>query len=185
MSHEQLGDFDKALQGYEQSKQLKVGNLTMADPFILVLAMTRGDRALIEASLDKVTTADNDLLPPSSRALNPTMRSLLDEPEQAREALHRFAADPAYNSQFIRTVVMTVWASYFGDAELALKLQYQGDEPNVGVLYTLWRPIHKDMRRLPGFKDLVQKLGLVDYWRETGKWGDFCRPVGNDDFECS
>jgi len=25
---------------------------------------------------------------------------------------------------------------------------------------------------------------IDDYWRETGKWGDFCKPVGADDFEC-
>jgi len=40
------------------------------------------------------------------------------------------------------------------------------------------------MRRLPGFKDLVSKLGLVDYWRSSGNWGEFCRLVGADDFEC-
>ena len=26
--------------------------------------------------------------------------------------------------------------------------------------------------------------GLVDYWRQTGDWGDVCRPAGDDDFEC-
>jgi hypothetical protein len=30
----------------------------------------------------------------------------------------------------------------------------------------------------------VRELGLVDYWRASGKWGDFARPVGTDDFEC-
>jgi hypothetical protein len=40
------------------------------------------------------------------------------------------------------------------------------------------------MRQLPGFKDLVRDLGLVDYWRTSGKWSDFCHPVGEDDFEC-
>ena len=26
--------------------------------------------------------------------------------------------------------------------------------------------------------------GLQDYWRQSGKWSDFCGPVGKDDFEC-
>ncbi|MDQ1345699.1 MAG: hypothetical protein QG586_1230, partial [Pseudomonadota bacterium] len=26
--------------------------------------------------------------------------------------------------------------------------------------------------------------GLADYWRQTGEWGDVCRPAGADDFEC-
>jgi hypothetical protein len=40
-----------------------------------------------------------------------------------------------------------------------------------------------DMRRLPGFKTLMEKEGLLNYWRTTGNWADYCRPV-NDDFEC-
>jgi hypothetical protein len=32
-------------------------------------------------------------------------------------------------------------------------------------------------------KQLVRDLGLHDYWRKSGRWGDFARPVGNDDFE--
>ena len=40
------------------------------------------------------------------------------------------------------------------------------------------------MRKLPGFKDLLRDLGLVDYWRKTGNWADFVRPIGDDDFEC-
>jgi hypothetical protein len=31
----------------------------------------------------------------------------------------------------------------------------------------------------------VRELRLVDYWRSSGNWGDFCRPIGRNDFECS
>ena len=40
------------------------------------------------------------------------------------------------------------------------------------------------VRMLPGFKDLVRDLGLVDYWREFG-WGQHCKPVGESDFTCT
>jgi TolB-like protein/Tfp pilus assembly protein PilF len=180
-----LGDFDKALQEYKQAKQRKVGNLSLADSNLFVIAMGRHDRALMKTSLDKVIELDKTFLPPDNQSLNPTMRDLLDSPEQARETLHRFVKDPNYNNQFIRNVVIAVWASYFGDYELALNMQYQDGKPSVALTSSLWRQIHKGMRRLPGFKDLVRKLGLVDYWRMTGKWGEFCRPVGNDNFECS
>jgi hypothetical protein len=33
------------------------------------------------------------------------------------------------------------------------------------------------------FNQLVRDLGLYDYWRQSGKWSDFARPVGEDDFE--
>jgi hypothetical protein len=30
----------------------------------------------------------------------------------------------------------------------------------------------------------MREAGLADYWRQSGKWADSCRPVGEDDFEC-
>jgi len=39
------------------------------------------------------------------------------------------------------------------------------------------------MRRSEPFKQLVSKMGLVDFWRENG-WPDLCRPLGEVDFEC-
>lgn len=50
--------------------------------------------------------------------------------------------------------------------------------------WELWTPPYSGMRALPGFKALLRDAGIVDYWRQTGKWGDFCKPVGADDFEC-
>ena len=47
----------------------------------------------------------------------------------------------------------------------------------------LWMPVLGAARRDPRFKEIVRDMGLVDYWRRSGKWGDFARPVGDDDFE--
>ena len=44
------------------------------------------------------------------------------------------------------------------------------------------RPVY--LRTDPRFKVIVRDLGLVDYWRASDKWGDFCKPSGKDDFEC-
>ena len=30
---------------------------------------------------------------------------------------------------------------------------------------------------------VVRGVGLADHWRKTGRWGDFARPLGEDDFE--
>jgi hypothetical protein len=54
----------------------------------------------------------------------------------------------------------------------------------LAVMFQLWRPVENNVRRLPGFKDFVRELGLLDYWRTSGKWGEFCRPIGPSDFEC-
>jgi hypothetical protein len=108
----------------------------------------------------------------------------LDDPPAAREALRGFAQNPAYNNPLMSSV-MAAWASYFGDDELALDLFRNRQSEGSITGFTLWRPLHKRMRQLPGFKDLLRERGLVDYWRQTGKWGDYCRPLGDDDFTCS
>jgi hypothetical protein len=71
-----------------------------------------------------------------------------------------------------------MWAAYHGDAELALKALPSYPNPQA-----YWFEIRSGIRRLEEFKDIVRDLGLVDYWREFG-WGYYCRPIGNDDFEC-
>lgn len=70
------------------------------------------------------------------------------------------------------------WAAWLGDPELALELMRKAPD-----LWVFWMPHNAGVRGLPGFKQLVMEAGLVDYWREYG-WGDFCRPLGEDDFEC-
>jgi hypothetical protein len=111
------------------------------------------------------------------------MHALLDTPEAAGPELKTFLTDPAYTNPFNRNTI-AVWASYFGDHELALQVNQEISQSSGSLSAATWRPIHQPMRRLPGFKDLVKKTRLVDYWRKTGNWGEFCRPVGVDDFEC-
>jgi hypothetical protein len=53
-----------------------------------------------------------------------------------------------------------------------------------GNLSCVWVPSRSGFRSDPRLKDNVRGLGYVDYWRGTGKWGEFCKPVGEDDFEC-
>jgi hypothetical protein len=78
--------------------------------------------------------------------------------------------------------IVAHWAVFFGDEQLSLQaLKSFGSSLNT---FIIWRPDLTRVRQLPGFKDLVRDIGLVDYWRTSGNWGDFCKPVGKDDFEC-
>jgi hypothetical protein len=38
----------------------------------------------------------------------------------------------------------------------------------------LFTPVTRNLRQDPGFVGLAARMGLVKYWRETGKWPDFC-----------
>jgi hypothetical protein len=79
-------------------------------------------------------------------------------------------------------------ADALGDRDLAfstlqlLFTQLRGE--NSGVWYQPWLLVHSGARADPRFKELMRLGGLPDFWRQSGKWPDFCGPVGTDDFEC-
>ncbi len=51
------------------------------------------------------------------------------------------------------------------------------------ILAQVWNNWGVELRRDPRFKEWVEKLGYVDFWRKYG-WPDRCRSTGPDDFEC-
>ena len=110
---------------------------------------------------------------------------LLDKPKQAVSLIRQFAGSDKNNS-FLTHIITAEYAAYFGENDLALENLKQ--TAHLGgpwsTSYTLWHPIFKNIRTMPGFKDIVTSLGMVDYWRTTGNWGEFCHPAGKDDFEC-
>lgn len=51
------------------------------------------------------------------------------------------------------------------------------------ISYTLFRPTMASVRRDPRFMPLAKRLGLLDYWRASGHWPDFCNRPGID-YDC-
>jgi len=47
----------------------------------------------------------------------------------------------------------------------------------------LWGSALAEYRASDAFKDFARKIKMEAYWRKHG-WPDFCRPLGDDDFEC-
>jgi hypothetical protein len=172
------GDIDRALAvnaaglalpGYENNPQLRGSRL--------LLLLAKGDRASIAAYRDQAPV-DED-----RSAGNLELIGLLDQPDTALQVLRNRAENPALSPQALG--VLSAWAAYFGDANYALELLRRRFALSISQSALIFRPLYADTRKLAGFKDLVNDLGLVDYWRTTGNWGDFCRPLaGNDDFEC-
>jgi len=177
IAYEQSGNFSKAQAEFERCRDL-IGDKQMVDASYLGLAMEMEDRDKIESLSGKYI--DEDPLSPGSKFVS-TMRSHLDRPEQARIELRRIYNDAMLNS-FPNSFLFKKWVAYFGDDALALQIFQKNLGPYTAL--EMWHPIYKEMRRLSGFKDLVRDLGLVDYWRAAGNWGEFCRPLGEDDFEC-
>jgi hypothetical protein len=38
----------------------------------------------------------------------------------------------------------------------------------------LFRPYFADVRKDPRFMVVAERAGLIDYWRSSGHWPDFC-----------
>jgi tetratricopeptide (TPR) repeat protein len=85
-------------------------------------------------------------------------------------------------------VIHPTLADALGDRDLAFRTlqplltRMRGE--NSGVWYLPWLLVHSGARADPRFKALMREAGLAAFWRQSGKWPDFCSPVGADDFEC-
>jgi TolB-like protein len=68
----------------------------------------------------------------------------------------------------------------FLDDAFALAQRYDpnaaqsGPNPN----FFMFTPLTSNMRRDPRFMRLAARIGLVDYWRSSGHWPDFCAEPG-------
>jgi TolB-like protein len=169
------GDIGAAFEESDRGRTLEGMQPLLAGTALLV-ALGTGDREIIETRAH--TIADTD---PATGALNSEMARLVGDEQALRLALRSAWSDPANQFGF-RALAIAHWAAFAGDSDLALDALRR--QMTLLTVYALWRPVMRDVRRHPDTKGLLRDLGLVDYWRESGKWGDFCRPVGDDDFEC-
>jgi TolB-like protein/DNA-binding winged helix-turn-helix (wHTH) protein len=167
------GDLRSAEQEYERGQRLGSENYLADKIGLLELGMARHDRDRIGRFL--TLHADRDAR---------IVRVKYDDLSAVITELRRMLQDPAVSASSFRTLGVAEWAAYFGERELALEALHR-TEQNTSDMFMIWLPVFKDVRKLPEFKRLTRKLHLVDYWRNTGNWGQFCHPSGADDFECS
>jgi tetratricopeptide (TPR) repeat protein len=106
----------------------------------------------------------------------------VDDPPRALENLRRYFAEAVRDGTTAQLMPLAAFASFHGDQALALAMLHAlGPTQN---LHALWRPALAEVRRQPGFEDVVQQLGLVDYWRSSGDWGEFCEGTPSGGFSC-
>lgn len=114
---------------------------------------------------------------------------VLDDREAMLALVRRALADEAYGGG---SGAAYLWTSV-ADAGLAVAGMradlsgWEGFEQGAMApppYVALWNAPYSDVRAHPDFKRLLLETGVVDYWRQTGRWGDGCAPVGAEDFQC-
>lgn len=109
--------------------------------------------------------------------------------QDVRDGLKRaWAADPSPRNHANNLIVGL--AIQVHDFDLAFEVlnslvrEYQIAGFNLGHS-GLWdeKPAHQKFRADPRFAELMERIGIADYWREFG-WSDHCRPE-RDSFSCS
>jgi TolB-like protein/Flp pilus assembly protein TadD len=163
---------------YERSRSL-AGNHGQANIFAMLRLLARKDATptAIKAMFRRLLDEEKVRMP-----ISHALAEKFSNDEQAREAIRR-AIDSPENQDRVRMNVLLMYADRFEEKELTLRAMRRA-AIDFRSLEALWLPLTTDLRSGPGFKEIVRATGLVDYWRSSGKWGDFCKPVGTNDFEC-
>jgi TolB-like protein/tetratricopeptide (TPR) repeat protein len=163
---------------YDRSQDL-AGNRTVAEGLAMNRAWAQGlSLAEVKKHWRRYIARDTLRMPVYSELVE-----LMDQPQAARIRLRKVFEDPSYQDP-TRQLRIGLSAARLDDTDLALMAMRRSyvDMRSLGVYY-IWLPTCRHVRKDPRFKDLLRDLKIVDYWRETGQWGDFARPSGAEDFE--
>ena len=115
--------------------------------------MAIGDHAKAKRCLALAAAGD-----PSSSSLHRELLDVFDDPTSARALIRSCVEAPPQRGDFARLTAVVRYAPYFGEHELALAAYRRIAKQMLGVIMiNFWSPLLAEMRKLPGFKDLVPR----------------------------
>jgi TolB-like protein/DNA-binding winged helix-turn-helix (wHTH) protein len=173
------GNFEAALDEFDRGLTLQTIPGYMLRGSSVLAALASGDEERIK---ERLTLAATD--PGPGVRFNLAMLEHIEDPEAAVAVLRRIHHVTDNQSSLFFGVSAT-FAAHFGDAEYALELLNNIPLPDeTGALATvIWRPSMADVRALPGFIDLLEDMGLAEFWRAFGL-PEMCGPTVDDGFSC-
>jgi len=182
--------YDEAEAEYQRSLPLEGSHADPAWAAVLrMLARKDADPNALRERYRKVVQDFGGPVPPFFRDLG----AVLHDRDAMLAILRNAAADPASRGGDGFWELVGQLADALGDADLAAAAMRESMEGRQGFkeghmpfgdYFALWMAPYSDLRSQSEFKKLLIETRLADYWRQTGKWGDGCKPVGTDDFQC-
>jgi TolB-like protein/DNA-binding winged helix-turn-helix (wHTH) protein len=157
-------DFRAALAEIDRGTQLEGLRESLLNSGLSV-ALCSGDRREIERRLAAITDDT-----PTAR-VHRRLGLFLEKPAGAAAEIRALLATASDTEK----AALAVWAAYFAESALALEI-LSDVAPLRGHPGMIWLPLFHDARTKPGFVELVERMGMADYWRKYG-FADLCQPV--------
>ena len=174
------GRVDEAEAEYQRSRDLPGDRVRVEGAALVRAAAERFDRQIIQERStrfrDALPPAQRDMMLDPSQSLDDAARALVELRRELARAPDPSALDPYRIAQ---------WADFYGDPALSLEALTASFRLYGAGTTIPWDGALRHVRSEPGFKELMRRYGYDAYWRSTGEWGDYCRPSGTLDFECS
>ena len=105
------------------------------------------------------------------------LTALIDYAKGKATSMPEVSSNPKTIEESIKRYFTAIILMQLGDVDAVIK---HGD-----LRQSLWKKrFFNRVWDRDEFRQQIVQAGLVDYWRASGKWGDMCRPLGEDNFEC-
>lgn len=156
------GRFDEADAEYRRSLDL-AGDREMVEHLVLhrLWVLGRPFREQFRRYLDLTQTKPAPVLD--------AVYAVADEPQAALDLLRAAAAAPE-NGIPPRQVVLAWWLAAYGDTNAAFDALWRSYvDLEYFNLSWLWFPVLARVREHPRLPELLERVGLADYWRTTGR----------------
>jgi TolB-like protein/DNA-binding winged helix-turn-helix (wHTH) protein len=174
-----IGRDDIAIAEYERSKAIP-GGPGLGGIYAFLRAFRDGERVAARAHFRALI----DFLPARIAQFEAVYENFDDAP-RVRAILNEARIDPA-NQDPTRLVMIAKLLAIYGDPEGAADALRRHFLDAGGTWWQeLWMPEHAATRQEAAFRDIIREKGFERFFRKTGKWNDFCRPVSETEFECS
>lgn len=173
-----IGRDDIAAAEYRRSLSIP-GGPALGDIYAFLRAFKAGDRAGARERFKAVI----DFLPARVAEFDAVYENFNDD-ARVREILNGARVNPA-NQDPTRLVMIAKLLAIYGDPAGAADALNRHYLKAGGTWWQeLWMPEHAATRREAAFREIIREKGFERFFRESGKWNDFCRPVSATEFEC-